>query len=224
MLMEQYVVNISGKVRRESKGGKSYLVAPMTLIVPGVLNGSQGALFYPPEEVRRNPQIWSGTPIVVYHPQVNGMPVSARDPDILATQGIGIVLHPTANEKLKAEGWFDEQKTAKVDQRVLEALNQRMEISTGLFTDNLPVPGVFNGTSYNFVARNYRPDHLAILPDKVGACSLDAGCGLNVNHRSEELVLNCGCGPECGCLICQEEHNTLLSLESVVAHLPALSR
>jgi hypothetical protein len=53
-----------------------------------------------------------------------------------------------------------------------------------LFTDNETAPpGASHlGRPYNFVARNYRPDHLAILPDQRGACSIEDGCGLNTNR------------------------------------------
>ena len=173
--------------------GRDYIVAPLTLIVPGVLNGSKGALYYPPEEVSRDPDVWNGVPIVVYHPTRNGVHVSARDPDVLDKQGIGMVLRSKAGGKLTAEGWFDVEATRRVDNRVLQALEagSRMELSTGLFTENEPARGTFNGKPYDAIARNYKPDHLAILPDQVGACSVNDGCGVMVNQWFE---INCG-GP-----------------------------
>lgn len=53
-----------------------------------------------------------------------------------------------------------------------------VELSTGLFTDNEVEAGTWNGEDFVAIARNYRPDHLAILPDKVGACSIKDGAGL----------------------------------------------
>src|SRR5690606_13771547 len=32
---------------------------------------------------------------------------------------------------------------------------------------------------YHSVARDYKPDHIAILPDRIGACSIADGCGVN---------------------------------------------
>jgi hypothetical protein len=63
---------------------------------------------------------------------------------------------------------------------VLDKLDkgEMVEISTGLFTDNIPESGVWNGEAYTAVARNYRPDHLAILPDQKGSCSIADGAGL----------------------------------------------
>lgn len=183
--MEQLAANIAGKTRRETLGGRDYIVAPLSMIVPGVLAGSKGPLFYPLEELKRDPSAWNHMPIVVYHPTENGMPISARNPHVLDKHGIGFVFGAKAEDKLIAEGWFDVVQMEKVDKRVLEALEagKQIELSTGLFTDNVPAAegAAYNGKAYAFVAKNYKPDHLAILPDQKGACSLKDGCGVLVN-------------------------------------------
>lgn len=190
--MEIVVANVAGKARKATFHGRDYLVAPMTLIVPGVLNGSQGPLYYPLEEVRKDAHAWNHIPIVVYHPMRNGKPVSARRPEILEQSGIGHLFNTHANGKLTAEGWFDVERTRAVDPRVLTALEagSQMELSTGLTLEQEPAPqgAVFNSPGgprpYVAIARNYRPDHLAILPDQKGACSVLDGCGVLVNHES----------------------------------------
>lgn len=195
--METLVVNLSGRVRRDRLYGKDYLVAPLTLIVPGVLNGSKGPLLYPPEEVGKDPSIWNGVPIVVNHPSENGMAISARSPDVLNKQGIGFVFRSKMGEALGAEGWFDVDSTARIAPKILTKLqnNESIELSTGLFTDNFLAPpdSIFNSKtgkkSYKYIARNYRPDHLAILPDQVGACSLKDGCGVLANQESEGEIM-----------------------------------
>ncbi len=188
--MEQFAVNLSGKVRRATLGGRSYLVAPLTLIVPGVLNGSQGPLFYPEDEIDKNPEMWNGVPIVVRHPvSDSGSHVSARSPRILNAQGIGYVFKAHSNGKLRAEGWFDEEAVKRIHNATYTALQagKPLELSTGLFTDNEPAENgaSYKGHAYTHVARNYRPDHLAILPDQEGACSVRDGCGVNVNANPE---------------------------------------
>lgn len=196
--METFSLNFRASARRATMNGRAYLVAPLTLIVPGVLNGSKGPLLYPMEEVARDPTVWNNVPIVVYHPTRNGAHVSARDPDVLDKQGIGVVLRSQVKNKLVAEGWFDVEATRRIDNRVLKALEagQKIELSTGLFTENEPAAGTHNGRPYVAIARNYRPDHLAILPDQVGACSVSDGCGVMVNQWSP-LVANCSCGGTC---------------------------
>jgi hypothetical protein len=43
--MFHLTANLVGRSRRETLNGREYIVAPVTLIVPGVLNGSKGALY-----------------------------------------------------------------------------------------------------------------------------------------------------------------------------------
>ena len=95
----QLTANISGKTRKAQLNGREHIVAPLTLIVPGVLNGSRGPLLYPADEVSKNPSAWNHVPIVVYHPTENGQGISARDPDVLNKQGIGVILRANANGK-----------------------------------------------------------------------------------------------------------------------------
>lgn len=207
--MEVLTVNVTGKTRRETFNGREYIVAPLTMIVPGVLKGSKGPLYYPEDEVTRDPSVWNGMPIVVYHPTHNGQPVSARDPDILNKSQIGHVYRARAHKgKLKAEGWFDVADTRRVDERVYNALEaeETMELSTGLFLDQYKAPpgATYNGVEYTYTTANYKPDHLAILPDQRGACSLADGCGMCVNTAwaaVNQMERDCECADpsECDC-------------------------
>jgi hypothetical protein len=175
--------NLTSGVRRETLQGREYLVAPLTMIVPGVLAGSKGPLYYPEAEVKKNPTAWNGMPIVVNHPMVNGIPVEARSPGVLDKQQIGTVFNARYKGKLVAEGWFDVDRTRQTNIGIYEQLinNKPIELSTGLYTDNEPYRGVWNGREYHYVARNYRPDHLAILIGSRGACSIKDGCGVLIN-------------------------------------------
>jgi len=193
--MEIFSVNLAGKVRRETLNGRSFLVAPMSLLpLNGVLHGSQGPLFYPERETRNSYKAWDYMPLVVWHPtDSQGRHVSARDPGIIQNWGIGFNRKTHINGKMLSEGWFDEEKTRQVDNKLVNRgvepilprllKNKPIELSTGLFTDNEAVPEgtTHNGTPYEFTARNYRPDHIAILPDQKGACSNEQGCGVMVN-------------------------------------------
>lgn len=185
------VANFSGRTKRVTFNGRDYIVARLTTIVPGVLRGSKGGLLYLPDEIISSTKLWDKIPIVVYHPTdpITNKHLSARDQGVLDRQGIGFLLNSRYKGKLIHEGWFDVEKTKKVDPRVYNALinGQPMEVSTGLYTTNEPVPGgaTFNGDAYEAIARDYVPDHLAVLPDQIGACSVSDGCGLNVNANPE---------------------------------------
>lgn len=184
MSIESVTANVAGTPRSEMLNGREHLVVPMTLIVPGVLNGSQGPLYYPADELGKNPDDWNGMPMVVYHPTEAGRGITARQPSVYNSSYVGTVFNARfSGGKLVAEGWFDVERTRRVDSRILTSLQsqQPIELSTGLKTEQTDEPGTFNSIEYKAVARNYKPDHLAILPDEVGACSLRDGCGVLIN-------------------------------------------
>jgi hypothetical protein len=192
--MERLLVNLTGSTATRILNNRRYIVAPLTLIVPGVLNGSDGALYYPPEEVSKNPTVWNHIPIVVNHPKVDGKQVSARSASVLNQFGIGLILNSRYEDsKLKAEGWFDIDALMKTNSSILMALQRgdEIELSTGLFTKNETANegDNFNGTPYAAIARNYQPDHLAILTEAKGACSVKDGCGVNVNSMGSKKLI-----------------------------------
>lgn len=204
--MERIVANISGKTRIDFLQGRKHIVANVVMIVPGVLNGSRGPLYYPPEEVTANVSRWNNIPLLKDHPYT---PDSAKTPSILNSQGIGVVLNAyVEGEKLKAEAWFDIERTKNVDERIYSKLqkNEPFELSTGLEGDEDEKSGTTqNGKDYRAIYRNYRPDHLAVFVDKTGACSLEDGCGVLVNVTTnkesemdktklvEQIIENCSC-------------------------------
>ena len=190
-MLNRVKANFTGAVRNDSMAGKDYLVAPMVMIVEGVHNGSHGPLFYPGEELGKIPAIWNTKPIVVYHPAEGH---TACDPDILTNRQVGLVMNTRFEDgKLKAEAWLDPVRMDVVDDRIGEAVknNKMMELSTGLFTDEESVEnGEWNGKEYTTIARNYRPDHLALLPDMKGACSVEDGAGfLRMNAVGDSLTM-----------------------------------
>lgn len=184
--METLVANLSGSIRREKLHGREFLVAPMTLIVPGVMNGSKGPLLYELEDIKQHYQSWDGMPILINHPETSG-----RNPQVWNETGVGWVFNTTIEDKLSAEGWFDIERLQRLQPNILNALlkGEKVELSTGLGIDLESVSGVDNaGRQYTGIARKYRPDHLAILPDTVGACGIKDGCGVN-NNLNEDITM-----------------------------------
>ena len=189
--METLIANLAGTIRREKMGGRDFLVAPLTLIVSGVLNGSRGPGFYPPEEIQNSVDAWNVMPILWGHPAKG----SGRDPKIINSYGLGHVFNATYSDgKLVAEGWFDIEKALRVDNRLISFIEQgkKIELSTGLGVERDDTTGVHNGKDYHWIARGHRPDHLAILFDGVGACSLADGCGVNNSSLLEEMFTRNG--------------------------------
>jgi hypothetical protein len=186
-IFERITVNISKPTtRKDTMEGQEYLVVPMVMITEGVHAGSNGPLYYPGEELSRMPVVWNHKPIVVYHPtESDGSATSACDPTIISRRKVGVIMNTTFSEgKLRAEAWINVERLRTVDSRILSSIEkgEPVEVSTGVFTDNEESSGTWGDKSYTHIARFYRPDHLALLPDREGACSVKDGAGLLMNE------------------------------------------
>jgi len=172
---------------------KAHLVVPVTMMVEGVHNGSQGAVLHEIGELGKFPESWNGIPVVIYHPEKDGVPISANYPDIIDKEIVGRVYNTNVDgDKLKAEVWLDEDRLNSISAETLEAVNnmKAVEISLGMFTENEMEEGKFGDEDYVAIAHNHRPDHLAILPGQVGACSLADGCGLGANKKEDMIQID----------------------------------
>ena len=172
-----------GTTRYETDAtGKEYIVAPVVMLVPGVHNGSDGPLFYPPEELAANPAAWDGKPVTVGHPPGGRAYNPANTPTVGRVRNARF-----AGGKLRAEAWLDTDALVYHTEELYNALESggTVEVSTGLYTENEHNPGTAPcGVPYTYVARNYQPDHLAILLGQQGACSIAAGCGMPVANAN----------------------------------------
>jgi len=86
-------------------------------------------------------------------------------------------------DALKGEFWVDIAKAEKVGGQATQLLqrlrnNEAIDVSTGYFRDFIESPGTHDGKAYSGIARNLRPDHIAILLNETGACSWADGCGV----------------------------------------------
>jgi len=141
-------------------------------------------LLYPADEIAKYPQHWNGEPVTVFHPRQNGENVSANDPAIMETMGVGMLMHMDSDGgRLFGEAWVDEQRADAVAPGLIGLLesNEPLEVSTGLWVDETGEPGTFRGIPYRAIARNFRADHLALLPGGEGACNWADGCGIRAN-------------------------------------------
>mgnify|MGYP003674976161 CR=1 FL=1 len=190
MIFNRYTTNTHGKhTRNATLHGREYIVAPVVMLVEGVHSGSMGPLYYPPEEMQRAAMAWNMKPVVMYHP-VSGSATTLAE---LEARMVGMVMNTRWDGgKLRAEAWFDVERLHALAPEITQALanNEPIEVSTGLYHDADPTPGTWNGEAYQFVARNHRPDHLALLPNGVGACRLADGCGLlQLNEEQTKMKM-----------------------------------
>jgi hypothetical protein len=169
--------------------GEAYIVYPVIMMTEGVHAGSGGPTLYTSQELAEYYWTWNGMPVSINHPQdVDGSPISCNDPQVYNTQVVGKIFNTVFEDnKLKAEAWLKETVLNTLGTEVIKALESgnNLEVSTGLFCDAEEVSGDWNGETYNAVATNIRPDHLALLPGGVGACSWKDGCGIRANKGED---------------------------------------
>lgn len=195
MSLERIVLNFAGPTRRESLEGHDHLVVPCVMIKEGIWEGSEGPIYYSGEELAKSVPAWNHKPAIVYHPKKkdDGTIESVCDPTFIANNQVGILLNADYEDgKLKGEAWLNVEKTNKVDGRIITSIEkgEAVNVSTGLVVDNVFVSNEIEhgGKKTKRAATNFRPDHLAILPDVLGACSVADGAGLLMNERKMPLT------------------------------------
>jgi hypothetical protein len=177
------------RIRTETLQGRKHKVIPVVMMVEGVLNGSHGPLLHLREEFGRFAESWNGIPISIQHPEEEGQPISANEPNIIESQTVGRIYNASIDSnRLCAEAWIDENNIRRISPLALAHINQQrpLEVSVGVFTDDEMTEGTWGDREYTAIARNHRPDHLALLPGGIGACSWVDGCGLGRNENKEE--------------------------------------
>lgn len=177
-------------IRNEEFNGKMHTVMPVVAAVEGVLN--QELLLA--EELRKSLHSWEGVVVTMDHPMRDGQPISANEKDALEAYAVGHFFNARVDDSsLKGEIWVENESIQT--HAIGPVFNERIEngdvvdVSTGYFRKFHKRTGVFNGKKYNSVAYDIVPNHLAILVDKKGACSVDDGCGTpRVNEQEQTMV------------------------------------
>lgn len=176
-------------IRKERRNGRDKIVVPSATLPDGiVMNG----ISYPAEEIEKGFMSLNNTYAPLGHPTVNGMFVSASDPE-----GINIGWIGAHNENVRREnGRVLLDKVIDVaranesvgGRSVLEAIEKGTPIhtSTGLFCDL----EASTDDAYEFIARNMAFDHDAILLGEDGAATPEQGVGMMVNAKGEESQID----------------------------------
>jgi len=156
------------------------------MIKEGVLCGSHGCQFWPGPVIEAMANKWSDIPVSLNHPKVGGVAVPiGHSRKVFTDHAIGVVTAPFYDPVTKAL-----KAVIKVPQGV-RGISQIMairEVSVGVFADNVPENGQYNGKRY--VGRTIRatPDHLALVSDGPGACAWpDCGIQAHAHGALDEL-------------------------------------
>ena len=172
--------NLSSGARHETFLGRDHLVVPLVMLRETVVNGGLVTM------AELKPQGWNGVPVTIGHPNVNGQSVSANSPAVTEAWRVGQIFNAKLDgDKLKAEAWIDVAEAERRHPGITLLLEggSGMDVSTGYFSTDELTFGVFNDKPYFEVHRDIKPDHLALLPDEVGACSWADGCGVRINKE-----------------------------------------
>ncbi len=139
------------------------------------LNGSQPALL-------RHPETDEGLPTLTDDPRANYEKVGHWDDYRKLDDGIGGRVFIRVNEVGEHGG--------DLSQYMMQvAQHGTGEVSTGYDIKRaVPDPGRHNGMEYGFTQQGVLLDHIALLPDEMGDCSVEDGCGLGRANNKDALT------------------------------------
>lgn len=178
-----------GLVREVMRGGSSMLVVPVVMLNEQVLecsNCDPGGEYVSAQAIMESSIAWDNRPVTLSHPSEAWSPTNHQELEVgrlfnVHFEGISLL----------GEMWLDLAKLRKTDEgKTAEArfrAGEVTEVSTGYFADRTARNGRFNNTPYVAEHTGLIPDHLAILVNEIGACSIKGGCGApRLNTQSQE--------------------------------------
>lgn len=171
-------------VRTEELLGREHVVAPVTLVREMVLKGE----FLPFEEIEATQLAWNAKPGTISHPRNDaGDFVPASHPSQYESHKAATLFDvetSSAGRSLDGEIWVDRERSAQVaasldrdDPADLLLDGDTVEVSVGYWYQRFEADGEFDGTEFDAVQVGIQPDHLALLPNAEGECSIENGCG-----------------------------------------------
>jgi len=212
----------SQTVRSESFQGKDYLVVVGVPVKEQVLNGA----FLPADEISHFVEAWNGVPITINHPSKSGKDhgsANSPHPEVAIIGRFFNAEWDDQNRKMVGEYWIDTTEAAKWGEglSIINAIHEKkiLEVSTGYYADQEDTTGIFKGVSYQLIHRNLRPDHIAILLGKLGACSVQDGCGLN---RNASDITEDDCPENCPILMSRKKQEKTMKKTALVTQLEKL--
>jgi hypothetical protein len=186
-----YSQSMKPTATRVERDGRKFMVVPGVPLVEGVLNKR----YVPAEQFGYFVNDWNDIPVVLRHPNENRGSARVASPDVPV---VGRFYKAQMDgSRLIGEFWLDEEKLNAFEEgkQIIARVEKGLpvEVSTGYFSATTPAAGNFKGVDYSFIDSDIHPDHIALLPDQIGACSIQDGCGLMRN--SANIRANCSVCP-----------------------------
>lgn len=177
----------SKAARKVRRNGRDLVIVPSATLPDNVI---MNGIRYPAEEIEKSYKTLERTPAPFGHPTINGMFVSARDPEAINIGYVG-----AWNENVRRENgrvFLDKVIDVEVanrsenGKRLLEAIEEGKPVhtSTGLLA-NLMETGEEDP---KWAVCDILFDHDAILLDEEGAATPDQGVGMFVNGQRIDVI------------------------------------
>lgn len=191
---------LSNGFKRVEEDGEEYLVHDVVAQKEGVYYypDPQGGVmreFVPAEELIDASEETNEEPVLIKHPEApEGTPKLTTNPRANYTEvGSWRDIGPTDDEEgVGGRVFIRLNEVGEHDgllRKYLKQINQFGfgEVSTGYdIQEAVPETGRHNGREYDATQRGHRFDHLALLPEEQGDCSIEDGCGLGRANQDEQ--------------------------------------
>ena len=184
MFKTSFTFKTNFSAEKKVVGGVEFILFPVVAMVEGVHN----KLFYSAEEIDKNTALWNGVPITIDHPQSrHGGAIGANtSPELMEIQVGKLFSAGAEGGKLTGQLWIEVNRIKDISPESLSAIEAgRLEVSIGLFSGGDGTKGVWKGEEFEETLYGFIPDHIALLPNGIGACSWADGCGVRENERKE---------------------------------------
>jgi hypothetical protein len=185
-----HLLRATGSPRSEMVDGRVHLVVPCVALMETVVHAVNSKIpeMVPLETLKKAADSWEGKPVLLGHPMIEGKQVPASTPGVFESVGLGVIRNPRVEgNKLHMDAWMDPVLVEKIGgTQFLESIRagkDHIEVSVGAYVHAEDGEGEFGGKKFKATWRGTQGDHLAILPNSRGACSVAAGCG---THRAAE--------------------------------------
>lgn len=180
---------INGKAASKvTLGGRDYLVQPVVALREIVMPYGNEFDYVSNEELKACAENWNGKPLTLDHPSNGNQLRFANKSD-----AIGFMADVRVEAgKLKANAYLDIELAEKQGDEGKQLISifengLTLDVSTGYAAQRRENSGIFQNQRYTHSQHDFIPDHLALLPNSVGRCSVKDGCGVGVYNKGDNL-------------------------------------
>ncbi len=186
-------------IKREPRKGVEHIILTSFTLPPNiVMNGG----LYSTEERNKSFETLNRTPVTVEHPEIDGVFVSANDPETDFDFRFGAFnenARITDDNRIALDKVINVQKALKTEKgkRLLDRIGEvetnedarPIHTSVGVWLDVEEVELSTNdrGQEYTWLAKDMIFDHDAILLDSIGASTPDQGTGIGINKENVKV-------------------------------------